>query len=45
MINGKLKTMATMVGAKKTREKGNMTKMCPPTKFGMFYKFLSFSQI
>jgi hypothetical protein len=30
---------------KKTKEKRNMTKMCPQAKYGMFYKFLSLSQI
>jgi hypothetical protein len=42
MIDGRSKTIATMARAKEAKHN---TKMCPPSKLGPFYEFLSLSQI
>jgi hypothetical protein len=42
MIDGGLKTIVTMERAKEIKHN---TKMCPPSKLGPFYEFISLSQI
>jgi hypothetical protein len=42
MIDGKSKTIITMA---RTKEAKRNIEMCPPSKLGPFYEFLSLSQI
>jgi hypothetical protein len=42
MIDGGLKTIVTMARAKEIKHN---IEMCPPSKLGPFYEFISLSQI
>jgi protein TIF31 len=45
VFKGKPEAAAAMAAAKEATEKGDMTGMCPPSKLGQFYEFLSFSHL
>jgi protein TIF31 len=42
---GVFKGKPEVAAAKEATEKGDMTGMCPPSKLGQFYEFLSFSHL
>jgi protein TIF31 len=45
VFKGKPEAAAAIAAAKEATEKGDMTGMCPPSKLGQFYEFLSFSHL
>jgi hypothetical protein len=45
VFSGKPEAVAVMAAAEEATEKGDMTGMCPPSKLGLFYEFLSFSHL